>query len=216
MSDPQTPTAPAFEVNINEWLGTTWNLFKQDIVKYAVAGLIAGLVSIVTCGILSGPMAVGLYGCFMKKARGGDFEYGDLFNGVKKQFLPSLLFVLAVLVITGAISVALAFIPIVGQIASSLIGIVIGPLVSFSLCEIAAAETTVEIGGLVDLVKRVFDRIKSQYGMLIVLYLILEIITFLGVLGCCIGVFVTGAFMVLALSVSYLAIFKAESPAAQQ
>ena len=72
------------------------------------------------------------------------------------------------------------------------------------------------IGTTWNLFKRVFERIKSQYGMLVVWYLLLEIIACAGFVACCIGAFVTSAFMILALSVSYLAIFKAEAPAAQQ
>ncbi|MCX7003903.1 MAG: hypothetical protein NTV22_11595, partial [bacterium] len=76
-----------------------------------MATLITALVSAISCGILAGPMTVGLYQCLLKKARGQNFEYGDVFNGVKLHFVPALLIMLAVAVPGIAINIFMRLVP---------------------------------------------------------------------------------------------------------
>ena len=206
---------PAVEVKIGDWLSAAWELFKQDVVKYSVAMLIVGVLSLVTCMILLGPMMVSLCRCFIRKARGEDFTYGDLFDGLKRQFLAPVVFAMGTIVAFCIVCVALMFIPFVGRMAIGAIALLIAPVVWYTFMEMAVAETSIEIGALVDLVKRVFDRIKNQYGMLIVWFLIIHVILDAGAVACCVGAIVTAAFSTLAACISYLAIFKA-APAAPE
>jgi hypothetical protein len=58
-----------------------WNAFTADIVPFLVGALIAGLLSIVTLGILAGPLTAGLYNMAIRRMRDGRrAEIGDVFS----------------------------------------------------------------------------------------------------------------------------------------
>jgi uncharacterized membrane protein YvlD (DUF360 family) len=58
-----------------------WNTFTADIVPLLVGGLIAGILSIVTLGILAGPLFAGLYSMVIGRIRDGRrAEIGDVFS----------------------------------------------------------------------------------------------------------------------------------------
>ena len=58
-----------------------WNTFTADIVPLLVGGLIAGVLSIVTLGILAGPLVAGLYSMVMGRIRDGRrAQIGDVFS----------------------------------------------------------------------------------------------------------------------------------------
>jgi hypothetical protein len=58
-----------------------WNAFTADIVPFLVGALIAGLLSIVTLGILAGPLTAGLYNMAVLRMRDGRrAEIGDVFS----------------------------------------------------------------------------------------------------------------------------------------
>jgi len=58
-----------------------WNTFTADIVPLLVGGLIAGILSIVTLGILAGPLVAGLYSMVMGRIRDGRrAQIGDVFS----------------------------------------------------------------------------------------------------------------------------------------
>ena len=58
-----------------------WNTFTADIVPLLVGGLIAGVLSVVTLGILAGPLVAGLYSMIVGRIRDGRrAEIGDVFS----------------------------------------------------------------------------------------------------------------------------------------
>ena len=58
-----------------------WNTFTADIVPLLVGGLIAGILSIVTLGILAGPLVAGLYSMVIGRVRDGRrAQIGDVFS----------------------------------------------------------------------------------------------------------------------------------------
>ena len=58
-----------------------WNTFTTDIVPLLVGGLIAGILSIVTLGILAGPLVAGLYSMVIGRIRDGRHaQIGDVFS----------------------------------------------------------------------------------------------------------------------------------------
>ena len=201
------PVTP-LNVNIGDWLKAAWELFKTDIVTLVVANLIATVLAAVTCGVLAGPMMVGLYHTFQKKARGQKFEYGDLFWGLSNQFLPSFLIILVFFVALSLVGV----IPCVGPLLSSLAMLALSPLLLYSLCLLADAPQTVPVGGLQDLVKGVWTKLQPQYLMFVVWILVAYIISGAGSIACGIGMLVTAPIGVMGLMVSYLDVFKGEKP----
>jgi uncharacterized membrane protein YvlD (DUF360 family) len=58
-----------------------WDAFTADIVPFLVGALIAGLLSIITLGILAGPLTAGLYNMAVRRMRDGRrAEIGDVFS----------------------------------------------------------------------------------------------------------------------------------------
>ena len=58
-----------------------WDAFTADIVPFLVGALIAGLLSVITLGILAGPLTAGLYNMAIRRMRDGRrAEIGDVFS----------------------------------------------------------------------------------------------------------------------------------------
>jgi uncharacterized membrane protein YvlD (DUF360 family) len=58
-----------------------WDAFTADIVPFLVGSLIAGLLTIITLGILGGPLVAGLYNMAISRIRDGRrAEIGDVFS----------------------------------------------------------------------------------------------------------------------------------------
>jgi len=77
-----------------------WRSFAADVVPLLVGGLIAGALSIVTVGILAGPLFAGLYKMVVGRIRDGRrAEIGDVFSCMDRfgsYFLAALVLVLLV------------------------------------------------------------------------------------------------------------------------
>jgi hypothetical protein len=59
-----------------------WGLFVKDIAPLLIGALIAGALSILTVGILAGPLFAGLYGMVIGRVRDGRQPHvGDVFAG---------------------------------------------------------------------------------------------------------------------------------------
>jgi hypothetical protein len=58
-----------------------WDAFTADIVPFLVGSLIAGLLTVITLGILGGPLVAGLYNMAIRRMRDGRrAEIGDVFS----------------------------------------------------------------------------------------------------------------------------------------
>ncbi|NLF39329.1 hypothetical protein GX586_07780 [bacterium] len=209
---PPPPEAPQqkVDVKIGDWLSAGWKLFAADWLKASVAMLIALVIGMVTCLLLWGPMTVGLYKCYLKKARGQDYEYGELFDGLKTQFIPSFLLMLMFWVVIIVPSVVLGFIPCVGSIISMVWSFVVSAFIPYAFYKMADAQAPVQVGSLVDLLKDVYAKMQPALPMMVLWVIVAGIIGQAGVIACGIGVFASSAFAALALAVSYLEVFKGE------
>jgi hypothetical protein len=62
-----------------------WGLFVKDIAPLLIGALIAGVLSILTVGILAGPLFAGLYGMVIGRVRDGRQPHvGDVFAGFER------------------------------------------------------------------------------------------------------------------------------------
>ncbi len=215
--DEQNPAEPEAEiivdkqknnVDIGGWLKQAWELFKTDVLKFIVSILIVGVVSVMTCLVLSGPMMVGLFKCILKKTRGEDFEYGDLFDGVKIQFLPAFVLVIATVVFVAIIGGILMLIPFVGQVAFYAVQIAVALFVNYMYLQMAEIDETLEVGKLVDLGKSTLNKLKDDYAMYLVWALVVSVIGGAGIIVCCVGILATYSISLIAVTISYIAIFK--------
>lgn len=76
-----TSTIPRPRLDVGLAFKNGWNAFTADVVPFLVGALIAGLLSIVTLGILAGPLTAGLYNMAVRRMRDGRrAEIGDVFS----------------------------------------------------------------------------------------------------------------------------------------
>jgi len=62
-----------------------WGLFVKDIAPLLIGALIAGVLSVLTVGILAGPLFAGLYGMVIGRVRDGRQPHvGDVFAGFER------------------------------------------------------------------------------------------------------------------------------------
>ena len=99
-----------------------WDAFTADIVPFLVGALIAGLLSIITLGILAGPLTAGLYNMAIRRMRDGRrAEIGDVFSCFDRFW--SYLWAAIVLVVL----IGLASITIVGGVLLATVWIYVFP-----------------------------------------------------------------------------------------
>ncbi len=79
--DATTPTLARPRLDVGLVFKGGWNVFTADIVALIAGGLIACLLSIVSLGILAGPLFAGLYNMVIRRIRDGHAaEIGDVFS----------------------------------------------------------------------------------------------------------------------------------------
>jgi uncharacterized membrane protein len=82
-------------VDVADLFKRTWALFQSKPVEHVVAGLIVLVLSIVTLGVLLGPLSVGQIRMIEKQQRGEDPRIEDVFSGLSSfgpAFLTTLIF----------------------------------------------------------------------------------------------------------------------------
>ena len=100
-----------------------WRLFVKDIGPLIIGALIAGVLSILTLGILAGPLAAGLYGMVVKRVRDGQpAAVGDVFGQMNRFWS----FFAAALVLV--VLIGLASLTIIGGILLATIWLYVFPL----------------------------------------------------------------------------------------
>ncbi len=118
-----TQNAPQAGLDIGQVFKRGWDLFVKDIGALIVGGIIAVVLSVLTLGILAGPLFAGLYGMVVKRAREGrPAEVGDVFGQMDRFWS----FFAAALVL--GILIGLASITIVGGVLLATIWLYVFPL----------------------------------------------------------------------------------------
>jgi len=197
-----------FGLDIGKVISRSFDVLFKNVVVLAVAMFLAGLLGGVTFGILMGPMLAGMIIICLKLLRGETAEIGDVFKGFDK-FGPAFLLLLITYLAVGAIwlaTIIFAFIPILGAIVVVLLWLclgiaspLLGAFVALALCGIV--DKNLDLGGAF---KYGFDRIKTNPLEIWVLALVLGILSYVGVIACGIGVYVTMPISILGMTIIYL------------
>jgi len=85
---------PTSEVRVGAWVARGINLYKNNFVLLVATHFVAVMLSVVSLGVLAGPMFAGLYMICLRLVDATDPppEVGDLFHGFQ-YFLQPFLFV---------------------------------------------------------------------------------------------------------------------------
>ena len=118
-----SPAQPRQGLDIGLVLKQAARLFVKDLAPLLIAGLITGVLSVLTLGILAGPLFAGLYGMVIGRVRDGrQPQVGDVFDGLQR-FWSYLAAALVLVVLIG-----LASITIVGGFLLATIWLYVFPL----------------------------------------------------------------------------------------
>jgi hypothetical protein len=187
-------------VKLGDWLSEGWEIVKDDMATFAIASFLAMLISGVTLGICAGPMSVGLFMMVHDKLRGEDIAIGDVFKGFQK-FGPSFLVIVIVAIASSVVGFLLGLTG-VGSVLMPFVGIAIGGAMFFTFQIIAESD----MGGI-DAMKMSWEKVKDDFLMFCVAYLVYSLIAQLGVIACVVGIFITTPVMMAAMGVAYRDIF---------
>ena len=126
------------DVKFGEWIQKGFDLYKQNIGTLILVALLQIVISVLTLGVLAGPMAVGailiVLGLHDKKTPPP--QVGDIFKGFS-YFVDSLLYVLVYAIVSFVGGLILALIPCLGSILSLFYGLSLATVTMFALFNIA-------------------------------------------------------------------------------
>lgn len=201
------PPAPTGQPHIalGDWLSGGWQVYKENWALMSLATLLGGLLSVVTVGILAGPLLMGMFRMAFKTMRGERPEIGDLFNWQGRflqAFLTFLIFALVHGGLTGLgnspVHALLSF--VVTPLLSVMLGLTMSSILERGL---DVAKAINEVGHLI------FSRDALMWW---VAGLVFAAISVGGVIACGIGGLVTLPWMISATAVAYRDVFGFDDP----
>lgn len=170
---------------VRDTLAEAWDLFKDDFVLYLVAGLLLIAVSIVSLGLLAGPLSVGFIKLVEKRRRGEEGNVTDVFDGFS-QFGES--FIASILIAVGVLIGILLFV---------LPGLLFAVAMLFTFQAIAIDEESAT-GAM----GRSYDIVKENVALAIVFFVILVVLSGIGgMVG--FGNLLTVPFSLILMTVAY-------------
>jgi uncharacterized membrane protein len=197
------PLAGTGTVDIGGWLNSGWEIIRADLTTFGLAALLAGLLSLVSCYVLLGPMACGLIMMSYRKMTYGTVEVSNVFDGFRR-FLSSFL---AALLILGGQQVVLLILQspmfLVQFMAPKNIGAL---LLAQAFYYITALPLAVLVQGATffvwphiaarnvpatDAIAASFQVFRRNILMFTLAGFVFQLLASLGALACCIGAFVT-------------------------
>jgi hypothetical protein len=193
-------------ISIGDWLSTGWQVYKENWLLMTLATLLAGFLTIVTIGILGGPMLLGLFRMAFKTLRGERPLLGDLFNW-EGRFLQSFLAFLIFSAIYGGVTRIGQ-----GSAISGLLSLVLTPILTIILAFVIPylLDRKGDIAAAInDVVRLVFSRDRLMWW---VVGLVFATIILGGSIGCGVGILVTTPWIISAAAVAYRDVFGMDDP----
>lgn len=163
----------------------TWSVFCKDPVTYVVASLVVTALSIISLGIVAGPLFVGYLDMIRRGVRGESVSLGDLFSGFDR-FVPSFI---AFLLVSIAVFVGCLFL--------ILPGLAVLLFTMFTLPAIAY-----EGAGAIAAVQRSVALVQANFVNTLTIAIVIAIAQSIGG-AVLLGVLLTTPLSLIALSVAY-------------
>lgn len=194
------------DVKFGEWIQQGWDIYKDNIVMWIVASLVAIVISVATLGILSGPMMAGLawMALMLVDRQAAKPQMGDVFKGFD-YFLHSFLFFL----VWGAIMLVISLIsliPCIGTLVAIIASIVLHTLLMFGLFLIVDKKMEFWPASMLSL-----NVVKPNFFPFLGLLVVAVLLGHIGMIACLIGVIITMPITICILAVAYRAVFGSQS-----
>ncbi len=194
-------------IDIGSVLNRAFELYKQNLTTLMIATFLAGVIAVVSVGVLAGPMAAGLVlvtlALIDKKQPVP--AIGDIFKGFD-YFVPTLIFAILMFVVMFVGQFILAFIPILGRLLGLALSFGVPTFVMFTIFNIV--DRKMEISAAI---QASVDVVKVNFWIFLGLYIVASVIAALGVIACVVGVVVTAPMMVCMLAVAYRDLYPASA-----
>jgi lysylphosphatidylglycerol synthetase-like protein (DUF2156 family) len=187
------------KMEIGAEIGKGWRLFQADMGVLIVGGILATVVSAVTCGLLAGPLMVGMLLIAQRLLKNDPVkpQAGDVFKGFDSFVQALLLSVIATVAI-----MVLSILPIIGQLA----GLIVCAVMMWALAFIAYEKATA-----IDAIKKVFELAKSgSFTVPLVFAVIASLIGSLGAIVCVVGIFFTLPLTYCLMACCYATLFSGD------
>lgn len=187
------------KMEIGAEIGKGWRLFQADMGVLIVGGILATVVSAVTCGLLAGPLMVGMLLIAQRLLKNDPVkpQAGDVFKGFDSFVQALLLSVIATVAI-----MVLSILPIIGQLA----GLIVCAVMMWALAFIAYEKATA-----IDAIKKVFELTQSgSFTVPLVFAVIASLIGSLGVVLCVVGIFFTLPLTYCLMACCYATLFSGD------
>ena len=198
-------------VKMGEWIETGFNLYKNNFTPLVLAALIALVLSMVSIGILAGPMIAGLIIITLQLLRKTEPkpEAGAVFKGFS-YFLPSFLFTViwGIAIMIG--SLVLGWFPIIGQLLSLFFIYVAQAFLMFGLYLIVDRQM-----GFWPASQESIQTVKANFWPFFGLAAIASIIGSIGALAFGIGIVLTFPIQICILAVAYQEIYNTTAPSSR-
>lgn len=191
------------EVKFGEWIQEGFNLYKENFGLLVLVSLIAGILSSVTLGILSGPMLAGVFGVTLALYDKSlpKPEVKDVFKGFD-YFLQTFLFCIVWGGITFITCAIVSIVPCLGQIAVLAISWAIQTFLMFGLFLIVDQNYDFWPASMES-----FEKVKTALWPFMALIIVSSIIGSIGALACGIGAAVTMPVHFCILTVAYREVY---------
>ncbi len=193
------------EVKMGSWIEQGFDLYKKHIGVLLVPSLLAVVLSIVSIGILAGPMMVGMILIVFKLMSNAEAkpQPGDVFQGFN-YFVHAFLFVL-VWGLIGYVGQAILFlVPVLGLLLAPIFAICLGTAVMFGLFLIADRKAEFWPASMTSL-----DKVKANFVPFLLFNFVASVIGGIGAILCGIGVFLTLPIYICIVAVAYRDVFGA-------
>jgi uncharacterized membrane protein len=194
------PKAPKYKggmvMELGKALQKSIDLYLKNFGLLFISGLVAAILSVVTIGILAGPLIGGFIIMILKLERGEKAEFNEIFAHFDK-FIPTLI----IAIIGMIISIVIGIIPFLGII----LGFIAGPFINFvsALAIAFVVEKNIEP---IDAIKRGYDCFMTNPGINWIYSLIIGILSGIGAIACGIGVIFTLPLSTVGMTIAYLEI----------
>lgn len=193
------------KVNVlfGEWIQEGFELYKKNLWLLILVTLIAFLLSIVTVGILAGPMFAGviLITLRLRDSEEPKPPVGDVFNGFQ-YFLNAFLFTLVVALASLIGSFILGLVPCIGFLVGILYQASIGALVMFGLFLIADKNMD-----FWPAITESVNLVKLNFWAFLGFSIVAGLIGSIGAIACGVGVIVTMPLYFCIVAVAYRQVF---------
>lgn len=198
------------EVRFSDWIERGFELFKANAGLLIVVNLLAAIISLLTLGILAGPMSAGvvLVTLALLDRREPKPEVGMVFKGFDF-FLPSFLFFLVFTVGLVLVSFLLSSIPCLGSLLSLALSLAVATFTAFGQYLIVDRKMDFWMAA-----KASYNMIKGNFWPFLGFVVVLSLIVQVGAMLCCVGLLVTLPLYWCMLAVAFRDVFGTPEKAA--